>query len=80
VFVFHQADLTDADTTRHEGTPIVTPERAIRDAHVGHLGQALIAQAVDDGERQGLLTTAQADALRQVQSCSATSGGTPAAT
>jgi hypothetical protein len=51
--------------TRHEGIPIVTAERAIRDAHAGHLGQALIAQAIDDGERQGLLTKVQATALRQ---------------
>jgi len=65
VFVFHRADLTEAEMTRHEGIPIVTPERAIRDAHAGHVGEALIAQAIDDGERQGLLTGAQADALRQ---------------
>jgi len=65
VFVFHHADLTDAEMTRYEGIPIVTPERAIRDAHAGHLGPALIAQAIDDGERQGLLAQAQADTLRQ---------------
>jgi predicted transcriptional regulator of viral defense system len=65
VFVFHHADLTEGEMTRYEGVPIVTPERAIRDAHAGHLGPALIAQAIDDGERQGLLTQAQVDALRQ---------------
>jgi hypothetical protein len=65
VFVFHRADLTEAEMTRYEGIPIVTPERAIRDAHAGHLGEALNAQAIDDGERQGLLAQAQADALRQ---------------
>jgi predicted transcriptional regulator of viral defense system len=65
VFVVHRAELTDADMTRHEGIAIVTPERAILDAHAGHLGQALISQAIDDGERQGLLTRAQAAALRQ---------------
>jgi predicted transcriptional regulator of viral defense system len=65
VFVFHHADLNGAEITRYEGIPIVTPDRAIRDAHAGHLGPALTAQAIDDGERQGLLTQAQADALRQ---------------
>ena len=65
VFVFHRADLTEAEMTRHEGIPIVTPERAIRDAHAGHVGEALVVQAIDDGERQGLLTGVQADALRQ---------------
>jgi len=64
VFVFHRADLTEAEMTRHEGIPIVTPERAIRDAHAGHLGPALVGQAIDDGERGGLLTGAQSDALR----------------
>jgi predicted transcriptional regulator of viral defense system len=65
VFVFHHADLTEAEMTRYEGIPIVTPERAIRDAHAGHLGEALIAQAIDDGERGGLLTQTQVDALRE---------------
>jgi hypothetical protein len=55
--------------TRHQGIPIVTPERAVRDAHTEHVGGAvggaLIAQAIDDGQRQGLLRGAQADALRQ---------------
>ena len=65
VFVFHRADLAEAEMTRHEGIPIVTPERAIRDAHAGHVGEALVAQAIDDGERGGLLTGAQADSLRR---------------
>jgi predicted transcriptional regulator of viral defense system len=65
VFVFHHADLTEAEMTRYEGIPIVTPERAIRDAHAGHLGPALIAQAIDDGERRGLLPQTQVDALRK---------------
>jgi predicted transcriptional regulator of viral defense system len=65
VFVFHPADLAEDEMTLFEGIPIVTPLRAIRDAHARHLGPALIAQAIDDGERQGLLAQTQADALRQ---------------
>jgi predicted transcriptional regulator of viral defense system len=65
VYALHHADLTQAEVTRHEGIPIVTPERAIRDARAGHLGPSLIAQAIDDGERQGLLAHRQADVLRQ---------------
>jgi predicted transcriptional regulator of viral defense system len=65
VFVFHHADLAETEVTRFEGIPIVTAQRAIRDAHAEHLGPALIAQAIDDGERKGLLARTQADALRE---------------
>ena len=65
VFVIHHADLPDEDVTRYEGIPIVTPQRAIRDAHAAHLGPALIGQAIDDGQRRGLLSRAQAEALRE---------------
>lgn len=64
VFVIHRADLPNQDVTQFEGVPIVTPQRAIRDAHAAHLGPALIGQAIDDGQRHGLLSQTQADALR----------------
>jgi hypothetical protein len=44
--------------------PIVTPVRAILDAHADGLGPALIGQAIDDGQRLGVLTRAQAAQLR----------------
>jgi hypothetical protein len=65
VLVIHHADLPDEDVTRFEGIRIVTPQRAIRDAHAAHLGPALIGQAIDDGQRHGLLLRAQAQALRE---------------
>lgn len=64
-YVIHHEDLDPVDVTLHEGIPIVTPERAIRQCQAAHLGPALIAQAIDDGQRQGLLTRAVADQLRQ---------------
>jgi predicted transcriptional regulator of viral defense system len=64
-YVIHRRDLDPSDVTSHEGIPIVTTARAIRDAHAGHLGPALIRQAIDDGERLGKLSQAIADELRE---------------
>jgi len=63
-YVLHRQDLDPADVTAHEGVPIVTAARAIRDAHAEHLGPALIRQAIDDGERLGKLTGRLAAELR----------------
>ncbi len=65
VFEFHHADLADEETASLEGIPIVSPARAIRDAHASHLGGALVGQAIDDGERTGRLRRAQAQELRK---------------
>lgn len=64
-YIIHHADLTPADIASHEGIPIVTAARAIRDAHASHLGPALIRQAIDDGERIGKLTESVAAVLRE---------------
>lgn len=53
------------DVTVFEGIPIVTPARAIRQAADDHLGLALIAQAIDHGERNGRLTRREATELRR---------------
>jgi predicted transcriptional regulator of viral defense system len=60
----HHEDLGPRDVGRLEGIPIVTPERAIRQAHTAQLGPALVAQAIDHGERNGRLTARQAKRLR----------------
>ena len=64
-YVIHRQDLDSGDVTSHEGIPIVTAARAIRDAHASHLGPALIRQAIDDGERLGKLSQSAAAELRQ---------------
>ncbi len=64
LYVVHRADLRDDEITAHEGIPIVTPVRAILDAHAAGLGPALIDQAIADGQRRGVLTRAQAEQLR----------------
>lgn len=64
VYVVHRQDLSPDEVTVHEGIPVVTPERAIRELHEAHLGRRLIAQAIDDGERKGLLTRRASARLR----------------
>jgi len=63
-YVLHREDLDPTDITSHEGVPIVTAAKAIREAHADHLGPALIRQAIDDGERVGKLSQRTAAELR----------------
>ncbi len=60
----HREDLGPRDVGRLERIPIVTPEHAIRQARKAGLGPALVAQAIDHGERDGRLTGRQAKRLR----------------
>jgi hypothetical protein len=57
--------LQDSDVTLFEGIPIVTPARAIRQAHASHIGPALVGQAIDQGEQNGRLTRREAAELRR---------------
>jgi len=66
LYVVHRADLRHDEITAYEGIPIVTPVRAVLDAHADGLGPALIGQAIDDGQRLGVLTRTQAAQLRDV--------------
>jgi hypothetical protein len=61
----HYEDLRPGEVTMFEGLPIVTPGRAIRQAHAAHVGPALVAQAIDHGERDGRLTRREATELRR---------------
>lgn len=60
----HHADLREDETEWLDGVPVTTPERTILDCGAAHLGPMLIRQAIDDGERNGLLTARAANALR----------------
>ncbi|MGA2166081.1 MAG: type IV toxin-antitoxin system AbiEi family antitoxin domain-containing protein [Solirubrobacteraceae bacterium] len=61
----HHEDLDPAAVTLFEGIPIVAPAHAIRQAAAAHLGDALLAQAIDHGERNGRLTRREAAQLRR---------------
>jgi len=61
----HHEDLAAGDIASHDGIAIVAPAVAIRQCHAAHLGPALLAQAIDHGERNGRLIKRHADELRR---------------
>lgn len=63
-YVLYVRDLDDAEVTRHEGIPTVTPMRAILDGLERHLDRRLIDQAVATAHTRGLLLR---DELRAVE-------------
>jgi predicted transcriptional regulator of viral defense system len=65
MYQLHRRDLDPADVTLHEGIPIVTVYRAIRDGIEARLGGHLIDQAIDTARRRGLLAPDQMNALAQ---------------
>jgi predicted transcriptional regulator of viral defense system len=65
LYVLHHEALAPDEVTAHEGVPIVTAAKAIRQAQATHLGPALIGQAIGDGRRRGLLTRQEAEELER---------------
>ncbi len=65
MYKLHRRDLDPAEVTLHEGIPIVTVYRAIRDGMEARLGGHLIDQAIDTARRRGLLAPEQLNALTQ---------------
>ena len=55
VYRFHHEDLDAHDITWHEGLPIVTPAKAIRQCHEAHLRRDLLRQALDQARERGLV-------------------------
>jgi predicted transcriptional regulator of viral defense system len=58
----HREDLHGDETTLYEGIPVVTAAKAIHQAR--QLGPALLRQAIDEGQRRGLLSRTEAEKLR----------------
>ncbi len=65
LYVLHHADLDAHEVSSFEGIPTTTAVRAIEDCHRTYLGQALLAQAIEDGFKRGLLTHIEANKLRE---------------
>jgi len=59
----HRAVLAPGEIVAHDGVPVTTVERAIRDVHASHTDPAIVRQAIHDGHRSGYLTRQQAAAL-----------------
>ena len=64
LYVLHREDVTAADQDSFEGIAVVSAAKAIRQAHQQHLRPSLLAQAIDDGVRNGWLRRREADRLR----------------
>jgi predicted transcriptional regulator of viral defense system len=62
--VVHHAELKDDEVDWVDAVPVTTVQRTILDCSAAHLGPEIIRQAIDDGQRNGLLTTRAAEALR----------------
>lgn len=62
----HYRDLDERDITRHNGIPIVTPARAIRDGIERHLGAHLIRQAITTARARGEITKAEEAELNRL--------------
>jgi predicted transcriptional regulator of viral defense system len=61
----HHADLGDDDRTIFEGIPVTTMMRTIRDCRAAAVGAEILAQALREGEREGLLSLREAELLRR---------------
>ncbi len=59
----HRFDLDPGEVGRHEGIPIVTPERAILGAIEQALGWQLIDQAIETARARGLISQPVAERL-----------------
>ncbi len=64
LYRLHPRDMTDEQTGRLRGLPIVTPLRAILDGIETHVRGELIEQAIQTAEQQSLITPAGAASVR----------------
>jgi len=66
VFRLHYRDLDARDMTHHEGIPVVTASRAIRDCIERHVGAHLIIQAITNARARGAITQAEEAELNRL--------------
>ena len=65
LYVLHREDLAEADRGGVDGIAVVSVAKAIRQVHEQHLRTSLVAQAIDEAERDGWLRRRQAGELRR---------------
>jgi predicted transcriptional regulator of viral defense system len=61
----HHADLPEADQALHNGIPVTSVARTLRDCHAAGLGAELLSQAVAEAEREGWLSRVEAARLSE---------------
>ncbi|HEX9938406.1 MAG TPA: type IV toxin-antitoxin system AbiEi family antitoxin domain-containing protein [Longimicrobium sp.] len=59
----HHADLPESDQTLHNGIPVTTVSRTLRDCRAAKLGNEVLRTALLQAEREGWLTRADAAQL-----------------
>lgn len=64
LYRLHRRDLDHAEVTEHDGIPVTTASRTIRDCLVDGTDPYQLRLAVDEAESQGLLRRAEAAGLR----------------
>lgn len=64
LYVLHHEDLAERDRRTFEGIPVVSAAKAIRQLHERHVRPSLLAQAIDEGAREGWLRRREAAELR----------------
>ena len=67
LYVVHVRDLDPADMTAFEGIPVVSARRAVLDGVERHLDARLIDQAIDNGQRRGLLLAGELAELEAIR-------------
>lgn len=65
VYRLHHRALRPAYIARHEGIPVVTPQRAILDGIEAHIRHGLIEQATETARRCGSISRAEAIELER---------------
>jgi predicted transcriptional regulator of viral defense system len=67
-YAVHVRDLHEAEVTRHEGIPVVTPVRAILDAIETHVSPHLVEQSARIAVERGLLSREEQQQLSESRS------------
>lgn len=64
LYRLHRRDLDPVEVTEHDGIPVTTTSRTIRDCLTDGTDPYQLRLAVDEAESQGLLRRAEAEGLR----------------
>ncbi len=60
----HVADVHHNDVDLFDGIPVTRVERTIRDCLAAHVGGEILEQAISDAEREGFLSSRDAERIR----------------
>jgi predicted transcriptional regulator of viral defense system len=61
----HRSSLQPDEITSHEGIPITTVARTIRDCHTASVGPAIVRQAIEEACKRGQISRREANTLER---------------